>query len=707
MRKCPFIKAKPVLFTLIFLFSVVCASAQNQNNIWYFGANGGVDFNQSPVTALTNGKLNTSEACASIADEGGALLFYTDGITVWNRQHAIMENGVGLSGNKSTTQTIIVPCPDNDNLFFIFTAGVIPAEHIDYSVVNLTGDGGFGEITSKNISLLNDNATEKLTAVKHANGKDIWVIGHGTESNEFFAWLITKNGVTATPQKSFAGTAHAGIASKGIGYLKASPDGNTLAVAAEDASGGFVELLTFNTSTGNVTDPNKKLTGFTQSFNPYGLEFSPNGNLLYVTEYKNGSPGKLYQIKLPFVSGLISNSSTVLATLTSVAALQIAPDGKIYLSQSGVGYLHAINFPNLEGTASDFRLNAVSLAGKKANLGLPAFNLSDFSGLSFTSNGTCSAVATQFKLISNTPTFDAITWDFDDPASGADNTSHTRDPSHFFSHAGVFNVTVNTMLNGSPDTKSKSVTILQSPDGALYDVSDMNVLCENGVVNLTAHGATDNEQYNWYDENKGLIIQTADGNYQSKVLDKSTTFYVSITNGSCEGELKQIDVVLDKPIAEITSTNTIIDVGESVVLTANDGAKYEWSPATYLSNTDGKTTTSTPMGNINYTLTVTNFNGCPAQKSITIILKSDLTIPNTFTPNADGINDFWVVKNLDILENFTQVFDRYGALVYTAKNYKNNWNGTKNGQELPAGVYYYVIKLYNNSVMSGNVMILR
>ena len=56
--------------------------AQGEANIWYFGNNAGLDFNTNPPTPLTNGALNTSEGCASVADKNGALVFYTDGITV-------------------------------------------------------------------------------------------------------------------------------------------------------------------------------------------------------------------------------------------------------------------------------------------------------------------------------------------------------------------------------------------------------------------------------------------------------------------------------------------------------------------------------------------------------------------------------------------------------------------------------------------------
>jgi hypothetical protein len=106
----------------IFVFSVSSALAQGEGNIWYFGDNSGLSFNTVPPTALDNGALNTNEGCASISDSDGEILFYTDGVTVYNKTHNIMLNGAGLLGDVSATQSaIICPYPENPNLYYIFT----------------------------------------------------------------------------------------------------------------------------------------------------------------------------------------------------------------------------------------------------------------------------------------------------------------------------------------------------------------------------------------------------------------------------------------------------------------------------------------------------------------------------------------------------------------------------------------------------------
>src|SRR5437764_1215512 len=108
---------------LIYLFLICTASfAQKEANNWYFGRNAGVTFNGGAPVAVTNGQLNTLEGCASISDANGNLLFYTDGIKVWNKNHVVMTNGTGLRGDPSSTQSgIIVPKPGSSTIYYIFT----------------------------------------------------------------------------------------------------------------------------------------------------------------------------------------------------------------------------------------------------------------------------------------------------------------------------------------------------------------------------------------------------------------------------------------------------------------------------------------------------------------------------------------------------------------------------------------------------------
>ena len=129
---------KLIILTAVISFSsIVCA--QKQYNNWYFGENAGLSFNNSEVVSLYDSEMNQNEGCSSISDSNGSLLFYTDGVSVWNRNHVIMNNGFGLFGHLSSTQSaLIVQKPLSDNLYYIFTQGSAydPDYGLHYSILD-------------------------------------------------------------------------------------------------------------------------------------------------------------------------------------------------------------------------------------------------------------------------------------------------------------------------------------------------------------------------------------------------------------------------------------------------------------------------------------------------------------------------------------------------------------------------------------------
>ncbi len=154
---------KNKLFFLLFFLCAISSYAQKQANIWYFGDNAGVNFNSGSPVALLNGQMSILEGCASIADYNGNLLFYTDGNKIWNRNHAVMQNGTGLMGDNSSTQSaVIVPHPSDQNIYYVFTVDACQnglANGIRYSKVDMTLASGMGAVvtTEKNILLVTTN----------------------------------------------------------------------------------------------------------------------------------------------------------------------------------------------------------------------------------------------------------------------------------------------------------------------------------------------------------------------------------------------------------------------------------------------------------------------------------------------------------------------------------------------------------------------
>jgi hypothetical protein len=95
-----------LILTILQSVVISISYAQKETYNWYFGRYAGLNFNGKTVKSLTNGKLNTIEGCTAISSNSGMLLFYTDGITIWNKNHEIMQNGAGLKGDASTTHRI-------------------------------------------------------------------------------------------------------------------------------------------------------------------------------------------------------------------------------------------------------------------------------------------------------------------------------------------------------------------------------------------------------------------------------------------------------------------------------------------------------------------------------------------------------------------------------------------------------------------------
>ena len=164
----------------IFIFLVLSSfisSAQKEANIWYFGFKAGLDFNSGSPVPLTNGKLITYEGCSSISDKTtGQLLFYTCGDTVYNRNLQIMPNGTGLLGNKSSTQSsVAIPMPGSSTKYYLFVvdaqAGFIPPSTtgfggVSYSIIDMTLNGGLGDLSLKNISLLTKSQLKILATLR-------------------------------------------------------------------------------------------------------------------------------------------------------------------------------------------------------------------------------------------------------------------------------------------------------------------------------------------------------------------------------------------------------------------------------------------------------------------------------------------------------------------------------------------------------------
>ena len=390
---------KKIAFLIVLLFFGSKSFGQSEAANWYFGYGGGIRFNQiaNSVTSVNDGQLFTNEGCATISDKTGALLFYTDGTSVWNKNHAFMQNGFGLYGDSSSTQSaIIVPKPNDSNIYYIFTVdnGLNQSDFgLNYSVVDISLDGGLGAVTNKNINLL-ELSSEKITVVlKDCVTKSLWVVAFSSVDgklgllNTYHAFEINNLGVNPVSVKS---TFNLAVTDK-RGYLKLSPDGTKMASA--NVKDGLL-LYDFDVQTGKVSNQIHLGIQGNSRF-PYGLEFSPNSQLLYVhasndffsqnsNEYQNPSNHTSSLLQYNLMAANISNSSIIIDNRNLFrGGLQLGPNGKIYRALSatynqGLPFLGVINYPDKIGTACNYVHNSISLAPNESAQGLPPFIASFF-----------------------------------------------------------------------------------------------------------------------------------------------------------------------------------------------------------------------------------------------------------------------------------------------------------------------------------------
>lgn len=359
-------------YLIIFFLSIFLAFSQKEASIWYFGEGAGLIFDNKAdnPTVLIDGAMIAPEGCCSISDFEGNLLFYSNGETIWNKNHRIMKNGEGLAGSIYSTQSVIIlPKPSDQKLYYVFTINSDDENiGLQYSIVDISLDNQLGEVIEKNIPLFTPVA-EKINATRHKNGKDFWIITHELYTNRFVSFLLTKDGLQPNTVFSSVGLTYIGNRSINMGSLKISPDGKKLACGV--FSKFTFELFDFDNETGRVYNPISIPTN--ESLNAYSCEFSPDTKKLYTSSFD--SFVRLYQYDLS--SGnpdVIINSAVLIADIDAInvlGTLQLAPNGKIYIASNKSYYLGVIEKPNESGMNCAYNPKGVFLNNKISRLGLP------------------------------------------------------------------------------------------------------------------------------------------------------------------------------------------------------------------------------------------------------------------------------------------------------------------------------------------------
>lgn len=346
--------------------------------IWYFGRNAGMSFASGIPVPLTDGRLQSLEAATTVCDrKTGALLFYTNGVTVWDATHHVMQGGEALASDESSTQgALVVPVPGDDSSYYLFTVTV----EMRYSIIDMRANGGLGAVVTKDV-LLFKPAAEKLTAAPHGNGRDYWVLTREWGTDLVHAFLVGCDGISG-PVSSHTGgellfkRADTGYTFRStVGYMKVSPDGRRLVSAntfvwipGADFTGASIELFDFDDMTGRISNRMILATDYEQC---YGAAFSPNSSKLYVGSWMNGRPILQYDLSKPDEASIIASRRSIpLTGSVSLGALQLGPDGRIYVAVWQTPTLGIIARPDEVFPLCQFTQEGMHLGGQRSDRSL-------------------------------------------------------------------------------------------------------------------------------------------------------------------------------------------------------------------------------------------------------------------------------------------------------------------------------------------------
>ncbi len=496
---------KKITFTLYISLLSICGIAQEHDNTWLFGYSsnptdlsfGGtvIDFKENlPTMYYQYREMNFDAMNTSISDAEGNLLFYTNGIYIADSTHQQMENGDGLNPGEYTDDhaeygliqvqgAIALPVPTilGNMYYLIHKAKAYPTStlglhstHLYYSLVNPTLNNGLGEAIEKNQIVIQDTLeVGKITAAKHANGRDWWLLIFEYDSANYYRVLLTPDGVEVIGKEEY----DIPLFMEGLGQAAFSPDGSKFVRlnGINIELGNFLDVYDFDRCTGLLS--NHQRLNYIDGAWLVGVAISPNSRFLYVASYDY-----LYQFDL-WADDIFATKDTVaiydgfevvfpsqLTLPTHFSFMQLAPDGKIYSATSGaVNYLHVINKPNEKGDACEVLQHSVELPTYNLfsmpnfpnyrlgpldgsvcdNLGINNVPLADFRY----ELDTIENMSVDFRDLSS---YEPATWSWD---FGDTNTSQDTCPVHVYDAEGIYEVCLTVSNEYGEDTRCRTVEV--------------------------------------------------------------------------------------------------------------------------------------------------------------------------------------------------------------------------------------------------------
>jgi hypothetical protein len=452
---------------------------------WVLTVNGGYSWATGLPVPVAGRIVGGNECSTAVSDGAGNMRFYADGLQAVDRVNVPMPNGGGLlAGGSSHNGVLILPRPGTVNQYFLFTIRQwednATANPMNYSLVDMTLNGGFGDIVTGQKNLLvslpgaPNEMVEGMAAIPHCNGTDWWLVTNGANSGsgKLFVTLVSNAG----PASTTAYPIGIPVPGQGLGSVVASSDGTKIAVCSSSAgtypNNGEIAVYNFNRSTGvptTVIAPSNTYDGYSD------IAFSPNGKLLYYNTLLSNLPEvKQLEIATLQTRDLLAGPWT---------AIKMGPDGLIYISPQSSTRLHCVNFPDNFNTANanecGLNLNSVPMApgsgtglfGSLPNLPLQC-TAAQPAAFTYTVTNCLTVNLTALNCAG------PYSWTFGDTFSGSGATV-----SHTYAAAGSYSITL-TVPSATPTTQTQTVTFGLQP----VTIAGPSVRCDSSRVNYSAVG---------------------------------------------------------------------------------------------------------------------------------------------------------------------------------------------------------------------------
>jgi len=317
--------------------------------------------------------------------------------------------------------------------------------------------------------------------------------------------------------------------------------------------------------------------------------------------------------------------------------------------------------------------------------------------------------------LANDPITSSV-WDFDDGTTSTD-----QDPIHYFNRPDQYAVSLNvTTQAGCKSSIIDTIRVYRTPD---VSINSIDIACINSPVLFNSNLAFADTAITWkWDLGNGRSSSSQDiTSVYSQTGNYTITLEAANRLGCKDTTSKTISVA---PLPVITmGPDPVIPVGTGInlpVTYSNTMRIYNWTPTNNLNCADCAFPFANPKFTTRYKVAVTDSNGCKATSDVTVRVvcnNKNYFVPNTFTPNGDGVNDVFYPRgaSIDRIQSM-RVFNRWGQIVFEKKNFTVNsimegWNGTFQGKPANADTYVYIIEyLCENAEIvtyKGNVTLLR